>query len=710
MVSDDASRVVFQTGADLLPEDSDPDCHSTQAAQPCADIYRLAGGVLTLVSTGPTAGNAAQDAVLNAISPDGDRIVFTTRESLVSEDADGGYSDVYQWSGGVPTLVSTGPNSPEGFGNATFAGASSDGARVFFMTTEPLVDTDADLCPGVGCTDLYERHAGTTVLVSTGPAGGNGNFHVRTGDVSADGSHAYFETVEQLTSDDTDGACHELCSDVYARAGGTTTLVSTGPSSPHAPLRAYFLRATPDGGRVLFETPEPLVAADTDSRNDLYERSAGTTSLISTGPAGGNADISAEFSGSSTDGTRVFFRTEESLVAADADICFSVGCHDVYERSAGATTLISTGPTGGDGSFRASFGGSSAAGDRVAFETSEPLVPADGDLEPDLYERAGGATTLVSTGSSGGTGPFPAGFEGMSADGSRTFFATDEALVPEDVDSERDVYERFAGATWQLADASATEFWGSSTDGARVILMTPSQLSDADTDPGWDLYAAGLASRAPFDRPARTSVIQVSLVPAFRQTISATQCQARGGSPSGHGPPLAFSSCNPPGFTPGTVAHIGARSSGQAQIAPVEGDPTTPADEADVVLSAQLTDVRSSSSTGSDYDPAPSGSDITLVARWRVSDLLNGPGRGEPGTAQDAQHRLGVSCTATPDPTVGSTCAVSTTSDGLTPGTIRERKAMVIQHFRLRLDDSGANGVPADADDRNFAQQGIYVP
>ena len=35
---------------------------------------------------------------------------------------------------------------------------------------------------------------------------------------------------------------------------------------------------------------------------------------------------------------------------------------------------------------------------------------------------------------------------------------------------------------------------------------------------------------------------------------------------------------------------------------------------------------------------------------------------------------------------------------------------MVLQTFRVRVDDAGANGNPGDSDDRNFAMQGIYVP
>ena len=67
------------------------------------------------------------------------------------------------------------------------------------------------------------------------------------------------------------------------------------------------------------------------------ERSGGaTTALLSTGPAGGNGAAAALFGGASDDGTRVFFATNESLVAADTD-----SSQDVYERAAGVTTLLS---------------------------------------------------------------------------------------------------------------------------------------------------------------------------------------------------------------------------------------------------------------------------------------------------------------------------------------------------------------------------------
>ena len=65
-----------------------------------------------------------------------------------------------------------------------------------------------------------------------------------------------------------------------------------------------------------------------------------TTELVSTGPTGGNGAISSQYRGASADGTRVIFQTTEQLVAADTDTRM-----DIYERAAGTTTLLSPGRT-----------------------------------------------------------------------------------------------------------------------------------------------------------------------------------------------------------------------------------------------------------------------------------------------------------------------------------------------------------------------------
>jgi hypothetical protein len=69
----------------------------------------------------------------------------------------------------------------------------------------------------------------------------------------------------------------------------------------------------------------------------VYERSDGSTRLISAG-AGGVNEFDAFFRGASADGTRVFFETGEQILAADRD-----GARDVYERYGGTMKKVSPG-------------------------------------------------------------------------------------------------------------------------------------------------------------------------------------------------------------------------------------------------------------------------------------------------------------------------------------------------------------------------------
>ena len=221
------------------------------------------------------------------------------------------------------------------------------------------------------------------------------------------------------------GADTDTGEDVYQRSGGSTALVSTGPSG-NGTQRAIFDGSSTDGTRVFFQTRSSLVATDSDGSIDLYERAGGVTTLVSTSSSAGNGEFDVHFAGASDDGTRVFFTTKESLAAVDTDSRL-----DIYERFGGATTLISTGLSGGNGGFDAFFDESSRDGTRVFFTTGESLVSGDTDTVQDVYERQGNATTLISTGPAGGNGAHGAFFADVSDDGTRVFFLTGERLAGE---------------------------------------------------------------------------------------------------------------------------------------------------------------------------------------------------------------------------------------------------------------------------------------
>jgi hypothetical protein len=213
---------------------------------------------------------------------------------------------------------------------------------------------------------------------------------------------------------------------------------------------------------------------------------------------------------------------------------------------------------------------------------------------------------------------------------------------------------------------------------------------------------------APHDHPANASPLRLALAPTFRQTISPTQCQARGGTPSTHGPPFSVAACQPPGYLPGTMARLGPEGSSAVDLTAIEGNLILPGDQADLAIALSAPDVRTAA--GADYDPQPSGQDLTLATKWRLSDTMNGAGADESGTLVDFDFTTPVVCSPSSDPALGSSCDVNTSADAIVPAVIQEGRSMVLQTFRARLLDSGVNSTPGDADDREFASQGVLVP
>ena len=208
-----------------------------------------------------------------------------------------------------------------------------------------------------------------------------------------------------------------------------------------------------------------------------------------------------------------------------------------------------------------------------------------------------------------------------------------------------------------------------------------------------------------YPRPRAASPLQVSLVPAYRACASPNRQ---------HGPPLAFDSCNPPAqrsdqLTVGTPDANGnaPRSVGSMRLGVFAGNPSTPADEADVNLGFSLTDVRR---TGDESDYAGELQAFTTV---RITDRDNDPATGggdDPATVSDFPFPAAVPCTPTPDPAVGATCDLDTSFDALVPGAIKEGDRSVWQVDAIQVFDGGADGLASTSPNTLFAKQGIFIP
>lgn len=224
--SADGKAVYFQTSERL---DATADTDEAQ------DVYQRFEGVTTLVSAGEGGrGNEAIPAKFEWASTEGLEpvVVFSTTEQLTAADTDGS-RDVYERVGGVTKLISIGPEGGSGEFAANFVGASADGSKTFFVTSERLVPQDSDSSP-----DIYMRTGSTTLLVSAGQINGNGPFPADLRGVSKTGSKAFFTTEERLTEGDLDAEA-----DLYSwTEPSTTVLVSARNGLPIGPPRRRWKR------------------------------------------------------------------------------------------------------------------------------------------------------------------------------------------------------------------------------------------------------------------------------------------------------------------------------------------------------------------------------------------------------------------------------------------------------------------------------------
>ena len=163
----------------------------------------------------------------------------------------------------------------------TIPAARGDDSRAYFATDEALLPTDTD-----SSVDIYERSGGALTLVTIGapsctPGCGNGAFDVDVkGGLHLVPDGIVFSSAESLLPTDTDGAV-----DVYRRSEGSLELVTQGNGEFDVDLDSV----SDDGSTIVFSTAEKLVAADTDSSVDVYERTAATTALVSQGESSNGA-------------------------------------------------------------------------------------------------------------------------------------------------------------------------------------------------------------------------------------------------------------------------------------------------------------------------------------------------------------------------------------------------------------------------------------
>jgi len=316
-------------------------------------------GAIYMREDGTRTVQLAQDGELWTASTDGSRVFFITSDSLLAEDTDGN-RDLYMYDTDAPqddhlTLVSA--SSVNDGTMETVVGASDDGHYVYFVCDGQLVPGE----PPADIAGLYVWHEGSLAYIGRFP------------DVAE----------AQLNG---------------ARA------------SWFAPSVMRTSRLTPDGRHLLFMTRsdegfsgrEGFAGYDHAGHQELYLYSADTNRLAcaSCNPSGRpattdaltnvreGASVSASTSDQShalsDDGRHVFFSTAEALVLEDTN-----GTSDAYEYNAanGTVHLLSSG-TDPSPSYLID---ASNDGSNAFFGTRERLLRWDVDGSYDLYDaRVGG--------------------------------------------------------------------------------------------------------------------------------------------------------------------------------------------------------------------------------------------------------------------------------------------------------------------------------
>jgi hypothetical protein len=358
--------------------------------------------------------NGAKPAAWMAGTPSGTKIFFTSCEKLTDDSTAVSTSDdscttpsqgqdlyVYDTSSGQLTDLTVDAGSdPLGAAVQGVLGASDDGSSVYFVANGVLASGAAPGdCVGaqnLGACSLYVSHNGAApVFVARldpglahpsdfanwrpgpGPAGVNDD-GPRSSRVAADGT-LVFRSLNRLTAYDNTPA---------DGACGTDFL-------SHAPVPcSEFYRYQPGDSRPACISCNPTGNPPVGTASLNPERVNSLTSP---------SQLLFRTRNLSADGDRVFFQSADQLVSGDTNSAGGCAkdpddrplCSDVYEweadgsgschsgaQNGGCLSLLTTG-TGGTPQY---FGDASASGDDVFILTDQALVPQDIDTTTDVYD------------------------------------------------------------------------------------------------------------------------------------------------------------------------------------------------------------------------------------------------------------------------------------------------------------------------------------
>jgi hypothetical protein len=474
-LTSDLSKYVLYTNHD--PNDRSGDNSADQIG-----IYLRIKGVPGFMKISPASlapGLFWTGPLYVGASSDMSRIFFESTEAL-TDDAPPFTTEAYEWHNGEVSVIGRLPNDEIDPGGAR-VGQGSNPESGGAPETQPAISGDgSQVVLTIGSPhQLYLREAGHSKLISFSQASGEEGApaaHGATflGSASSNGRRLttiYFASPDLLT-DNAEGDPEEPGADelyAYDVTSEQLTLISvdTEPaenpanpvSMPGARVYTQWISNSADGRYVYFFADSNLTPDGNQSTEKMYVWHDGEITYMADRPTtlpntNGQARNMTRLS---ADGTRLVFLSDGIDPAVPTPQVY------LYDAPSNHWTCVSCnpyGPTRGEARFKTYqqfFGGLEAQlyipnnlstdGSRVFFETKEALVPQDGNGAPDVYEWHEGQLNLISS----GRGLGGADFLGASPNGHDVFIATREQLVGEDKDSLLDAYDAREGGGYLSA-------------------------------------------------------------------------------------------------------------------------------------------------------------------------------------------------------------------------------------------------------------------
>lgn len=453
---DFGKSLLWGTGLEPDPADIDPQAGSFSYS----DLYlRQASGDLTWLSRGSLQEPISQEQVkFAAATTDASHVVFTTNRQIeASAPPSGGpnVSFLYERAGAVTRYVGIKPDRSSFTTGQTFGGMSADGSRIVFVAAFGSPATDRVFVRIDGGRTVEASASRKTSAVT--PAA------VRPEGIATDGSVVFFSTTQPLTDDDADTTRDIYAYDVDQ---DTLTLVSSGGAAAGSPgndpgatctalpgengCGVLVAATTPDGSAVYFVSPEQLDGSTGQANQpNLYVYADGVTRYVGTLLASdlqsprllaGTGGLPTRHLRVTADGSKLIFESAARLTTYN-----NAGVPEVYvfDRPSVQTSCASCRPDGAPPTQPAqlrTFAGvaakvtavpnATADGRHVFFDTAEPLVREDVNSTLDVYDydTVDGTVSLISAGKGNGDSLYATN----TPDGQNVFFLTTDTLVPQD--------------------------------------------------------------------------------------------------------------------------------------------------------------------------------------------------------------------------------------------------------------------------------------